>query len=149
MQGGFITGKNWQKNGKTLKLTLTTNTQRTEIASIIKNNLEQIGLETKINEISNEYYKKNFNSLSYQMLLTGNIVSIKPEIQNYLNFNIEKKENTKDTYDNVYKIFEQNPNFTGLYFNSIILVHVKNLKGNFTGNWYNVFYNIDTWYKLK
>ena len=93
------------------------------------------------------YYHKNLQELDYDILLTGRTVSIKPEIQNFLSFSIEKKQTLKESYEYAYETFKKNPNFTGLYFNSIILVHSKNLKGNFSGNWYNIFYNIDTWYK--
>ena len=43
----------------------------------------------------------------------------------------------------------ENPNFIGLYFNPIIILYSPSLKGNFNANWYNVFYNIDTWYKVQ
>ncbi len=128
---------------------LVTNKDRIEIANIIKQNLETIGFEITIREISNSYYKNNLQKLNYDILLTGNIVSIKPNVQEYLNFNIENLSTKEETYNQIYKTYNENPNFMGLYFNSIIMLYSKNLKGNFEGNWYNIFYNIDTWYKEK
>ena len=130
-------------------MTITTNKDRIEVAQIIKQNLEEIGIRVTIRELSNSYYKNNLENLSYEILLTGNIVSIKPLVQDYLNFEIEQKQTEEETFNGIYEKYKQNPNFMGLYFDSIILLYSNNLKGNFEGNWYNIFYNIDTWYKIK
>ena len=39
--------------------------------------------------------------------------------------------------------------FISLYFNSVFILSNKNLKGDVKGNWYNIYYNIDNWYKTK
>ena len=77
------------------------------------------------------------------------MVSIKPNLQEYLNFNIEDFPTEEETYNQIYQKYNENPNFMGLYFNSIIILYSKNLKGNFEGNWYDILYNVDTWYKEK
>ena len=69
-------------------------------------------------------------------------------VQDYLNFEIEQKQTEEEMYKGIYKTYKQTPNFMGLYFDSIILLYSNKLKGNFEGNWYNIFYNIDTWYKV-
>lgn len=101
-----------------------------------------------IRNLSNQYYKNNLQNLNYEILLTGNTVSIKPDIQNYLNFDIEQKPTLKETYEAIYINYTNNPDFMGLYFDSIILLYSNNLKGNFECNWFNLFYNINTWYKV-
>ena len=148
MQAGNTIGKFWRKNRQTLNLEITTNKDRHSVAEIIKQNLEELGIKVTIRELSNSYYKNNLSKLKYQILLTGNTVSIKPVIQDYLNFEIEQKQSEKETYKVMYETYEQNPNFMGLYFDSIIILYSNNLKGNFEGNWYNIFYNINTWYKI-
>lgn len=145
---GNITGQVWIKNGKTLNLEITTNEDRLEVAKIIEQNLKEIGLNVSIRKLSNSYYKNNLQKLNYDILLTGNIVSIKPDIKDYLDFEIEKKPTPKETYEAIYTNYKNNPDFMGLYFDSLILLYSKNLKGNFDCNWYNIFYNIDTWYKI-
>lgn len=127
---------------------ITANRDRIEVAEIIKENLEDIGIQTSIRSLSNSYYKNNLEKLNYEILLTGNTVPIKPLVQEYLNFEIEPKETEDETYKNIYEKYNENPNFIGLYFDPIILLYSSNLKGNFEGNWYNIFYNIDTWYKI-
>ena len=148
MPDGNITGEYWKKNGKILNLEIITNTDRLLVAEIIKQNLESIGIKVTIREVSNTYYKNNLSNLNYEILLTGNTVSIKPIFQNYLNFEIEVKNSEEETYRNIYEEYIKDPNFMGLYFNSIVLLYSKDLKGNFECNWYNIFYNIDTWYKV-
>lgn len=131
-----------------MKIEISTNQDRIEVAEIIKENLENIGIQTTIRSLSNLYYKNNLEKLNYEILLTGNTVPIKPLVQDYLNFEIEQKETEEETYKNIYEKYKENPNFIGLYFNSIILLYSNSLKGNFEGNWYNIFYNINTWYKI-
>lgn len=129
-------------------MTITVNEDRVAVAEIIKQNLEEIGIKVTIRNLSNSYYKNNLERLDYEILLTGNTVSIKPSIQDYLDFKIEQKQTQEETYEGIYEIYKQNPNFIGLYFDSIILLYSKKLKGNFECNWYNIFYNINTWYKV-
>ena len=112
-----------------MSLELTTNQDRLEVADIIKHNLEEIGIKVSIRILRNSYYKNNLQELNYEILLTGNTVSIKPNVQEYLNY-------------------KNKPNFIGLYFDSIILLYSNDLKGNFECNWYNIFYNVDTWHKI-
>lgn len=132
-----------------MELQVTTNSDRIKVAEIIKENLEEIGIDVNIREIGNTYYENNLENLNFDILLTGNILSIKPQIQEYLDFEIERKPTVQETYEEVYRNYIKNPNFMGLYFDSIILLYCNELKGNFEGNWYNIFYNIDTWYKVE
>ena len=120
---------------------MVTSKKRQEVANIIKNNLEVLGLKVDITTIEDKE-----TNLNYDMFLIGNIVSIKPEIEEYLTFDIQ--ENNKESYKQVYEQFNNNPNFMGLYFDNMTIITSNNIKGNFKGNWYNVFYNIDTWYKV-
>ena len=147
--GGNIIGKYWAKNGQMLSVDIATNEARQEVAEIIKENLEILGIKVSIRRLSNNYYKENYNKINSDILITGNTVSIKPSIKDYLEFSMEEQITKEETYNKIYEKFNQKPNFMGLYFNSINLLCSKKLKGNFIGNWYNIFYNIDTWYKVK
>ena len=147
MDGNAI-GEDWRKNGEILNLEITTCENRFSVAEIIKQNLEEIGIKVTIRNISNSYYENNLKRLNYEILLTGNTVSIKPSVQDYLDFEIQKKQTKEEIYEGIYEKYKQQPNFIGLYFDTMILLYSKNLKGNFEGNWYNIFYNIDTWYKV-
>ena len=148
-EGWEYKGEKWMKDGKDLNLEITTCEQRFSVAEIIKKNLEEVGIKVKIRKLSNSYYINNINRLNYEILLTGDTVSIKPSVLKYLNFEIEQRQDIEETYKGIYENYNKNPNFIGLYFDSILLLYSKQLKGNFECNWYNIFYNIDTWYKIK
>lgn len=148
-EGWEYTGGKWMKNWKYLNLEITTCEQRFLVAEIIKQNLEEIGIKVKIRKLSNSYYINNIDRLNYEILLTGDTVSIKPSVLKYLDFEIEQRQDVEETYKGIYENYKKSPNFMGLYFDSLILLYSKQLKGNFECNWYNIFYNIDTWYKIK
>ena len=61
---------------------------------------------------------------------------------------IENKEIMKEEYGKIIDNYYKEIPFISLYFNSYIILHTDKLKGDFSGNWYNMFYNIDTWYKV-
>lgn len=39
--------------------------------------------------------------------------------------------------------------FICLFTNSLFVLSNKDLMGDLSGNWYNVLYNIDNWYKIE
>ena len=61
---------------------------------------------------------------------------------------IENKEVIKQEYEKIIENYYEEIPFISLYFNSYIILHNNKLKGDFSGNWYNVFYNVDSWYKV-
>lgn len=146
--GWRMNGNCWSKNGEKLSIEIKTNTSRKNVAEIIKENLESIGIQATVKEINNSYYKNNLQNLKYDVLLTGNIVSIKPSVKEFVSFDIYNLENKEETYKAIYESYNKNKEFIGLYFNSEILLYSNKVKGNFACNWYNLFYHIDTWYKV-
>ena len=119
----------------------------------------------KVNNFTyNEYLKKK----NYNLILTGNIVSASPNLETYFgegnlaNYsndrineilkevkNIEDTEILKEKYLELERIYKEELPFICLYSNSLFIITNKNLKGNLSCNWYNLFYNIDGWYKEK
>ena len=140
-------GKNWIKKGQALKLQLVSNKDKIDEANIIKKNLKLLGIEVTVKETNNP--EKYINDSNYAMILLEKTASIKPELEQYLEYDLENSLMEEETYKNFYKQLNNNPTFMGLYFNSIILLQSEDLRGNFRGNWFNVFYNIDTWYKIS
>lgn len=121
-----------------------------EIAEVIKEQLEEKGTKILIQRYKNS---------RADLILKKQTVPITPIIQQYFKdgalkneikeiAKIENKEILKEEYGEIIdKYYEELP-FISLYFNSYIILRTDNLKGDFSGNWYNVFYNIDTWYKV-
>ncbi len=127
---------------------MVTNSKRNNLANLIKENLELVGISINVSNSDNEYYK-NIKKQDCDILLTGKIVSIKPEIQAFLELETDKTKTKEEMFLNIYKKLNDNPNIIGLCFNSITIISSKNIKGNLNGNWYNIFYNIDNWYKIR
>lgn len=84
---------------------------------------------------------------------------ITPEISQYFDnketrekiekiIQIEDKEILKKEYEKIIENYYKELPFISLYFNNYIILHTDKLKGDFSGNWYNMFYNINTWYKI-
>lgn len=148
MQDGNYIGKYLKKDNQILRLNLVTNNKSKELAMTIKEQLEKAYINTQV-IISDSEYSRNLKNINCDILLTGKTVSIKPESQEYLDFEVEKKQTKEETMINVYEKFKERANFIGLYFDSITIISSKNIKGNLNGNWFNIFYYVDTWYKVK
>lgn len=134
--------------GKTY--TLSVEGENYEIAEKIKEELEEKGIHIIIQKYKNSYA---------DLILKKQTVPITPTIHEYFEdeevkneikeiVKIENKSIIKQEYEEIInKYYEEQP-FISLYFSSYIVLHTDNLKGDFSGNWYNVFYNIDSWYKI-
>ena len=161
----------WKQNEKTLVLRLLVNIEnkkRVEVAENIKKQLEKIGIVINIISVNKSTYDNYIKYKNYDMLLTGNIVSNNPNLETYFcdnnltNFdnqemkniinqirNIGNQENLlKEEYIKLKEMYQEEMPFISLYFNRLFILSNKNLKGDLKGNWYNVFYNIDGWYKV-
>ena len=141
--------KEVEKN-KEKKLTLSTNTENMEIAKKIQEQLKENEITVNI---------QNYKNSNSDLILKKETVPITPEISKYFEneetkitlnkiAKIENKEVLKQEYEKLIKEYYEKQPFISLYFSTYIILHTNNLKGNFTGNWYNFFYNIDTWYKV-
>lgn len=129
-----------------------------KIAEQIKTQLEERNIETII-----QYYDNYDNAITsdyYNCILNKKIVDITPKIDYYFKqtemeknivevYEIEDKNVLKEEYNKIIEQYERELPFIGLFFDSYIILHNSKLKGDFSGNWYNPFYNIDTWYKVE
>lgn len=162
----------WSKNGKTLRLRLLVNKEnekRIQIANNIKEQLKEFGILIDIVSVNNNTFNNYIKYKNYDIILTGNIISNNPNLETYFsndnlsNFkneevnniineikNIDNQEELlKEKYTRLKEIYIEEMPFVSLYFNNLYILSDKNLKGDLQGNWYNVYYNIDNWYKIK
>ena len=159
-----IDGKN-----KTLTLQLSvnaSNSKRSQVAELIKNQLEAIGISVKVNYLSDEGYQNAINEKNYQMLLTGIYNSYSPDvsyffgngnISNYynekalsiINSGISTKNinGLKENYKELLEIYKNDIPFIGLYRNKNITINSQSLEGEISPNNYTTFYNIEKWYR--
>lgn len=99
--------------------------------------------------------------------MCGNIVSNSPNIETYFgndnlsNFNneeintiLEEVKNIndehilKEKYKRIIEIYNEEMPFICLYTNSLFILSNKDLIGDLSCNWYNIFYNLNNWYKI-
>ncbi len=160
------------KNGfKQIKLNLVVNSEnknRCKVAEQIKENLEKIGIKINIIKANNYLYNNYLKNKNYDILLTGKVISNSPNLEaffaeeNLSNFeneeikqilkdinNIGESEVLKEKYNKLYNIYTEEIPFISLYSNSLFILTNRELKGDLTCNWYNLFYNIEGWYKTK
>lgn len=161
----------WKKSNKRLELKLVVNAdneKRVECADNIKEQLSKVGIIVNVVKVSNSRYNSYIKNKNYDIILLGNIVSNNPNLEtyfgenNYSNYhneqitnilnevkNISSTELLKEKYLEIENIYAEDIPFMGLYFNNIFVLSSKNLKGDLSHNWYNLFYNIDNWYKIE
>lgn len=161
----------WNKKNNKLEFNLVvneSNKSRTLVAEEIKKQLEEIGININIIKVSNNYYNNYIKNKKYDIILTGNIISYCPDLQSYFgnnnlsNFkneevkeilrditNINEEKILEEKYSRLIEIYQEEMPFINLYFNNLFVLSRTNLKGDLSFNWYNLFYNIENWYKIK
>jgi len=151
------------ENENILNLSLTIkqeNENHIKIAEELKKQLKEVGIIISLIELPDDVYNYNLETKNYEMILCDDTLGIFPDIKKYVNINnseiqeltknienIEDKKILKDTYEEILKKHKDEKSMICLTFDTIVLLHNSNVKGNFKANWYNIFYNIDTWYK--
>lgn len=163
----------WQKvenyTTRTINLRLVvqaTNPTRIAVAEMIKANLEELGINLTIIKASDAQYQSYLQNKNYDMILTGTTKSASPNLETYFgeanlsNYNneevksiisevknITKESVLKEKYERLRQIYNEETPYIGLYNSYYAIASNWNLKGNITTNWYNIFMDIDNWYK--
>ena len=145
---------------KNLNLSINSSDEEQKLMSeIIEKNLTELGMKVNIQNLSDYEYKRRLKNKYYDFIIANTILNILPNIDEFIETNSETEyeltqvNNTsnEEILANSYKILEEyyfnKSSYIGICFNSIIILHNQETLGDFTGNWYNIFYNIDTWYK--
>ena len=65
-----------------------TNESRVAVAELIEKQLEEIGIDVKLDKVSNEKYNKYVDDRNYQILLTGVYTSYSPDLTYYFSAGI-------------------------------------------------------------
>ncbi len=165
--------KYWQKKidkkNVRLKLTLlvdSSNETRVNVANMIKDDLEEAGIQVTLREAKGNTYDRYIERKDYDILLTGVTVGVKPKLNryfgegnlaNYTNgealnilneiYSISDTNTLKEKYQRLQEIYQEDRAYIGLYFNKTTVIYSKNLAGTVSPNWYSYFYNMETWYR--
>lgn len=173
MNGWEYTGGTWNKkeNYSTIRLNLdlvvnSENEARMNVANIIKKNLEELGIKVNIVGAKGKTYDNYLKNKNYDILLTGVTVGLSPDLTRYFGegnfanlknneaeeilrelYSISDEKILKEKYEKLQEIYEDERGYIGLYFNTIRVVHTKNLDAGSGTNWFNMFYNIENWHR--
>ena len=171
--GWTLSGKVWQKKVgySTIRLRInlvvqSENSNRVNVANIIKSNLEGIGIPVTVNSVKQASFDSYMKNKNYDMILTGVSVGISPNLSRYLsggnlaNFNNEEVneilndvKNISDEatllekYNRLQVIYETERPYVGLYFSSRTYVYNKNLTITGNNSWFNIYDDIENWHK--
>ena len=165
--GWSYTSNRWRKNGRILTVTIavsSSNSQRCEVAKLIKAQLEDIGIPVNVWEISDWQYNSFLQNKNYQILLTGVYNSYSPDltyfygennIANYENEesksiindikNITDQKKLEEKYKRLVEITKDDCVYSSLYRNKNSLLINQNVVGNFAPNSFGVFRNFESW----
>lgn len=168
-----INSRQWRKyeNYRTLRTNFSlvvnsANSQRVAVAENIKEQLANIGIVINIRKVNDWQYNSYLENKNYDLILTGTNVSISPSLNTYFgennmaNYNnedvtrllgetknITDKTMLKDKLSEVQKITNEDVVYIPLYINKNVLLYSTGLVGEVNPNWYNIFYNIENWYR--
>lgn len=163
----------WQKNidGRIKRLEFsitvnTDNTQRVQAVENIKNQLANYGIPVNIRYLDRNVYVDALNNKNYDVILAGITLGYNPSLRtffgdnnlaNYYNQEIidlmneasnTAEENTLyNNYNRIYDIYLEEVPYIGLYRNTNIIVYNQGLVCNLTANSFNIYHNIEKWYR--
>lgn len=163
----------WRKNigGRVTELTFSIsvnsdNQARLAVAENIKNQLANFGISSYIRYLNNDAYYKTLENKEYDMILTGITCGYSPNLNtffgennlaNYNNGEVSEIMNIisnttdddtlYDNYNRLYDIYLEEVPYIGLYRNTDIVVFNQSLVGNIKPNSFNLYYNIEKWYR--
>lgn len=163
----------WQKTENYYTKTLTfkivvqaSNQTRIAVAEMIKADLESIGINVSIIKASDSQYQYYLQNKNYDAIITGTTISASPNLEtyfgssNYSNFsndelanimnevkNISKDDLLKEKYSRIREIFNEEKPYIGLYSSYYAIASSWSLRGGISTNWYNIFIDINNWYK--
>ena len=142
------------------------NTERVKAARMIRDQLANVGISVNVVEADSEQYQNYMNNKNYDMIIVGTRAPFSPNLNTYLgagNFSkyyndelsklLSEVNNISDAnllierYNRIYELYSENMPFISLYFNIGTVCYSPNLMGEVTPNCYNVFYNIEKWYR--
>lgn len=163
----------WRKkvDGRTLELIFSiavngNNATRVAVAENIKNQLANVGINVSIKQLNNEAYSSAISDKNFDMILTGIQCSYSPSVAtffgdgnlaNYSNDQVSEiiniVSNTSDenklyeNYNKLYDIYLEEVPYIGLYRNTDCVIYNQSLVGNIKANCFNLYYNIEKWYR--
>lgn len=143
------------------------NSKLTKVAKNIKEQLEKIGIKINIIEASEDEYNKYIKNEKYDLILASGSYGYSPSLNKYFrtdnlaNYtneeiidilnevqNITDEDQLKQRYSRIMEIYNEDVPYISLYYDTSTIIYSSSLKGTINPNSYNLFYGIDSWYRL-
>lgn len=137
-----------------------------KVANTIKEQLGTVGIIINIKELSKEQYNKYLTNKNYDMILINNNYGYSPSVQKFFGYNnianyyndeinnilsevkyITDEKELKQKYSRLVEIYNDEVPYISLFYNVNTMIYSNKLKGTMSPNSYNLFYNIETWYR--
>lgn len=167
------TSNSWQRRTEDgierLEFSLTVNTNnsaRVAVAENIRDQLAGFAIPVTINYLSPENYNEVIANRNFDAAIIGIKLGYSPNLNtffgdgnlaNYSNDEVRELmsviSNTTDEnvlyekYNRLYDIYLEEAPYIGLYRNTNTIVYNQGLVGNITANSFNIFHNIEKWYR--
>ena len=144
----------------------TSNETRVKVAENIKEQLADFGIPVTINYLSNNVYNNAIENRNYDCILGGLNLGFSPSLNTFfgngnlanyysqeMNDILNIVTNTNDdgilyeNYNKIFDIYMEEAPYIGLYRNTSIVVYNQKLIGNITPNLFNIYHNIEKWYR--
>ncbi|MBQ9298311.1 MAG: hypothetical protein IJ223_04705 [Clostridia bacterium] len=171
--GWNLTSRQWTKieNYRTIKTSFnlfvnSSNNRRVQVAENIRAQLENFGITLNVKALNDNQYNSYLEKKNYDLIITGLNLSFSPNLAtfygnnnlaNYNNeevnklyssiLNISDKKLLKEKIHEIQNITNDDIIYIPLYINKITLLYSSDLVGDVNPNWYNIFYNIEKWYR--
>ena len=151
--GSYLNQENTQGNWATenikQSLKLAYSKEQELLAQKIKQELSQQNIKITLLPYKNQ---------KADLILNVETTPLKPLLHQYFQnqeqanqikklYNIENKTKLKEAYGQILQNYYEEQPFIILYFSTYLVLHSDKLKGNFNGHWFNMFYNVESWYK--
>ncbi len=139
---------------------------KVSVAENIKNQLTNMGINVTIRQVNREAYFASLESKNFDVILTGITCGYSPSLKTFFGANnlanYAKNEvaeimnvvsNTSDenqlyeNYNKLYDIYLEEVPYIGLYRNTDVVIYNQSLVGNIKANAFNLYYNIEKWYR--
>lgn len=171
--GWELNNGSWRKkqdNGSTIRARInfvvnSSNQNRVAVAEEIERQLAETGIIVNLIKASDSQYQRYLENKNYDIILTGKLIGISPDLTSYLgegNLSQFEDEETREIleevsqvtnnandlqkkYSQLIKLVEDKRPYISLYFNKNTVIYTQDLQGKVTPNFYNIFYNIENW----
>ena len=139
---------------------------RVQVAELIEEQLEEIGINVSLYRVSNSSYKNYLENKNYDMIITGINNGYSPDLTYFLgedniaNYNNEEilsllnevknitdKDLLKEKYNRIIEIYEDEVPYVCLYRNINKVVYSIRVTGEINPNNYTAYYNFESWYR--